>query len=85
MRRRRLGRWSLALAELVRRQTSEALSKGARGLIDAKAFPANRRARPISRRNADDVDHKMSVMVDESFGPVVGIMKVKSDEEAIRS
>ena len=25
----------------------------------------------------------MSVMVEESFGPVVGIMKVKSDEEAI--
>jgi acyl-CoA reductase-like NAD-dependent aldehyde dehydrogenase len=29
------------------------------------------------------VDHSMSVMRDESFGPVVGIMKVSSDAEAI--
>jgi acyl-CoA reductase-like NAD-dependent aldehyde dehydrogenase len=31
-----------------------------------------------------NVDHKMSVMKDESFGPVIGIMKVKNDEEAIQ-
>ena len=30
-----------------------------------------------------DVDHQMSVMREESFGPVVGIMKVRDDEEAI--
>lgn len=30
-----------------------------------------------------DVDHSMSLMKEESFGPVIGIMKVKSDEEAI--
>ena len=30
------------------------------------------------------VDHSMQVMMEESFGPVVGIMKVESDEEAIR-
>ena len=30
-----------------------------------------------------DVDHQMSVMREESFGPVVGVMKVRSDEEAI--
>lgn len=30
-----------------------------------------------------DVTHSMSVMRDESFGPVVGVMKVSSDEEAI--
>ena len=29
------------------------------------------------------VTHEMSVMRDESFGPVVGVMKVKSDAEAI--
>ncbi len=26
----------------------------------------------------------MTVMKDESFGPVIGIMKVKNDEEAIQ-
>ena len=31
-----------------------------------------------------DVDHSMRVMTEESFGPVVGIMKVGSDDEAIR-
>ena len=31
-----------------------------------------------------NVTHDMSVMNDESFGPVIGIMKVKNDEEAIR-
>jgi len=74
----------LRFAELVRRQTSEALAKGARGLIDPKAFPANAEGTPyLAPQVLTKVDHKMSVMVDESFGPVVGIMKVKSDEEAI--
>jgi acyl-CoA reductase-like NAD-dependent aldehyde dehydrogenase len=31
-----------------------------------------------------DVDHSMKVMRDETFGPVVGVMKVKDTEEAIR-
>ena len=31
-----------------------------------------------------NVNHKMSVMKDESFGPVIGIMKVKDDTEAIQ-
>ena len=31
-----------------------------------------------------DVDHSMKLMVDETFGPVVGIMKVKDSEEAVR-
>ena len=29
------------------------------------------------------VDHNMRIMQEESFGPVIGIMKVESDEEAI--
>lgn len=31
-----------------------------------------------------NVTHEMSIMKDESFGPVIGIMKVKNDEEAVR-
>ena len=30
-----------------------------------------------------NVDHSMSVMKDESFGPVVGIMAVQKDEQAV--
>jgi acyl-CoA reductase-like NAD-dependent aldehyde dehydrogenase len=32
-----------------------------------------------------NVDHSMRVMTEESFGPVVGIMKVKDDAEAHRA
>ena len=42
----------------------------------------------ICRRMAawcvEHADHPMGVMTEESFGPVVGIMPVGSDEEAIR-
>ncbi|HYC84116.1 MAG TPA: aldehyde dehydrogenase family protein [Chryseosolibacter sp.] len=31
-----------------------------------------------------NVNHNMSVMKEESFGPVIGIMKVKDDDEAVR-
>jgi acyl-CoA reductase-like NAD-dependent aldehyde dehydrogenase len=31
-----------------------------------------------------DVDHSMKVMVEESFGPVVGVMKVRDADEAVR-
>ena len=31
-----------------------------------------------------DVDHSMAVMTEESFGPVVGIMKVANDAEAVQ-
>lgn len=31
-----------------------------------------------------NVDHTMILMKEESFGPVIGIMKVKDDEEAVR-
>ena len=31
-----------------------------------------------------EVDHSMKVMVDETFGPVVGVMKVRDAEEAVR-
>lgn len=31
-----------------------------------------------------DGDHSMAIMREETFGPAVGIMKVSSDEEAVR-
>jgi acyl-CoA reductase-like NAD-dependent aldehyde dehydrogenase len=31
-----------------------------------------------------NVNHQMNVMREESFGPIIGIMKVKSDEEAVQ-
>lgn len=71
-------------ADLVRGQTEEAVRAGARALIDAKRFPADKTGTPyLAPQVLIDVDHSMRVMRVESFGPVVGIMKTKSDAEAI--
>lgn len=75
----------LRTAEAVRDQIDEALAKGARALVDTRRF--NRDARGsnyLAPQVLVDVDHSMSVMMEESFGPVVGVMKVESDDEAVR-
>ena len=72
-------------AEWVREQIEEAVAKGAEALIDPGAFPADRPGTPyLAPQVLVNVDHSMRVMVEESFGPVVGIMKVRNDEEALR-
>ncbi|MGH8352855.1 MAG: aldehyde dehydrogenase family protein [Pseudomonas sp.] len=71
-------------AEFVRGQIAEALALGARALIDPKAFAADAPGSAyLAPQVLVDVSHRMSVMRDESFGPVVGIMLVAGDEEAI--
>ena len=71
-------------AETVRAQTQEALAAGARGLIDPSAFAADDGGAYLAPQILVDVNHDMRVMREESFGPVVGIMKVTDDAEAIR-
>jgi acyl-CoA reductase-like NAD-dependent aldehyde dehydrogenase len=72
-------------ADLVRAQTDEAVRAGAKALIDAARFPADRPGSPyLAPQILINVDHTMRVMREESFGPVVGIMPVKDDAEAIR-
>ncbi len=72
-------------AGFVRGQVADAVKAGARALIDPKAFAADRDDSPyMAPQIVIGVDHTMSLMTEESFGPVVGIMKVASDEEAIR-
>ena len=72
-------------AELVRAHIEDALTKGAKAMIEESLFPM---AKPGTNYLAPqvlvDVDHSMNVMYEETFGPVVGIMKVKSDEEALK-
>ena len=72
-------------ADFVRGQVAEARHRGARALIDEAAFPASRAGTPyLAPQILVNVDHSMRVMSEETFGPVVGIMKVASDEEAVR-
>jgi acyl-CoA reductase-like NAD-dependent aldehyde dehydrogenase len=71
-------------AFFVRGQIADALAQGAKALIDPKSFPADVPGSAyLAPQVLVDVNHQMSVMRDESFGPVVGIMPVASDEEAI--
>jgi acyl-CoA reductase-like NAD-dependent aldehyde dehydrogenase len=72
-------------ADLARRQVAEAVGSGARALIDTRRFPADKPGTPyMAPQVLVDVDHGMQVMTEESFGPVIGIMKVRSDDEAVR-
>jgi acyl-CoA reductase-like NAD-dependent aldehyde dehydrogenase len=72
-------------ANAVRAQIRQALAKGAKALIDARAFPADKKGSPyLAPQVLINVDHRMKVMTEESFGPVVGIMPVANDEEAIK-
>lgn len=73
-----------AAADFVRGQSAEAVSQGARALIDTSIFAMDQEGTPyLAPQVLSDVDHSMRVMTEESFGPIVGLMKVSSDEEAI--
>jgi acyl-CoA reductase-like NAD-dependent aldehyde dehydrogenase len=70
-------------ADLVREQTEEAKRKGARSLLNT-AHDLDEPSSPyLAPEVLVDVNHQMAVMREESFGPVVGIMKVADDDEAV--
>ena len=71
-------------AAVVRGQIAEAVTAGAKPLIDPALFPADDGGAYLAPQILVNVDHSMRVMTEESFGPVVGIMKVSGDEEALR-
>src|SRR5690606_10521431 len=73
-----------SFADHVRKQTAEALRKGARALVGQKAEGDRAGSPYLAPEVLVDVDHQMAVMREESFGPVVGIMKVRDDEEALQ-
>jgi len=74
-----------AAADEIRRQIAASVAAGARAVLDEKAFAASRSGTPyLAPQVLLGVDHSMLVMREEIFGPVAGIMKVGSDEEAIR-
>lgn len=61
-------------------QVADAVSKGATVLTGGKKLTGQ--GYYFEPTVLINVNHNMSVMKDESFGPVIGIMKVKNDEEA---
>ncbi|MBE7637245.1 aldehyde dehydrogenase family protein [Sneathiella sp. P13V-1] len=72
-------------ADFVRGQIADAVAAGAKTLIDTSRFEKDAEGSAyLAPQVVVDVDHSMRIMTEESFGPVVGIMKVSSDEEAIK-
>ena len=73
----------IRFANEVRAQTQEAIKDGAKAHIDPCLFPMDGGAY-LMPQILTDVTHDMRIMREESFGPVVGIMSVKNDKEAIK-
>ncbi len=71
-------------ADFIREQKAEALRKGAVAHIGMKVDGAAAGSPYLAPEVLTNVNHQMSVMREESFGPIVGIMKVRDDEEAVQ-
>jgi len=72
-------------ADTVINHIKSAIKAGAKALIDPSLFPQTSLGyNYLAPQVLVNVDHSMEVMTEESFGPVVGIMKVKSDEDAVK-
>jgi acyl-CoA reductase-like NAD-dependent aldehyde dehydrogenase len=72
-------------AGFIRAQITEAIAQGAQPLIDPDRFPADAEGSLyIAPQILVNVSHRMRLMTEETFGPVVGIMKVGSDAEAVQ-
>lgn len=76
---------SAKAAEFVREQISSAVHGGAKAHIETRKFRRDAVGSPyMAPQVLSNVTHQMSVMRDESFGPVIGIMPVANDTEAVR-
>ncbi|MEY2647950.1 MAG: hypothetical protein RL282_663 [Bacteroidota bacterium] len=62
-------------------QVEDAVKKGATVVLGGKAMTG--KGYFFEPTVLTHVNHNMSVMKEESFGPIIGIMKVKDDQEAI--
>lgn len=72
-------------AASVREQVRQAIEAGASANLLAQSFPADTGDGPyLMPQVLTWVNHSMAVMREETFGPVVGIMQVKDDEDAVR-
>jgi len=68
--------------DVLERQVADAKDKGARLLVGGARLPAP--GHWFQPTVFSHVDHSMELMREESFGPIIGIQKVGSDDEAVR-
>ncbi|MDA7577359.1 aldehyde dehydrogenase family protein [Candidatus Pelagibacter sp.] len=75
----------LSAADFILGQINNAVNNGAKKLIDENKFNfSNKHKNYLIPQALVDVNHKMNFMTEETFGPCVGIMKVKNENEAIK-
>ena len=67
--------------EVLKRQVAEAKKLGAKVLTGGRSIAG--KGNWFEPTVVVDVDHRMRLMRDESFGPVIGIQRVHDDDEAI--
>ena len=72
-------------ADSVRAQVTDAIRAGATSLVDESRFSADREGTAyLAPRILANVSHDMRVVREETFGPVMTIMPVDGDDEAVR-
>lgn len=72
-------------ANFAQAQIDKAIAAGAKPLVSSDLFAAHQTNTPyMAPQVLIDVNHGMEIMSEETFAPVVGIMSVKNDAEAIR-
>jgi acyl-CoA reductase-like NAD-dependent aldehyde dehydrogenase len=69
-------------ADLIEEHLRDAVEKGAKVLVGGKRGPGP--GRFWEPTVVVDVDHTMKLMTDETFGPVLPVMKVADEHEALR-
>jgi len=74
----------LSAAQSIRSQVKEAILNGAKDIVGKTNFKISEDSNCyVSPSVLVDVDHSMNFMMEETFGPTVGIMKVKNEDEAV--
>ncbi len=68
--------------KVLQAQVDDALAKGGQLLLGGQAGPGP--GNWFEPTVFSNVDHRMDLMREESFGPVIGIQKVAGDDEAVR-
>ncbi len=72
-----------AQLEVLESQVADAVAKGAQVLVGGKRV--DRKGNYFEPTVLVNVTHDMAVMREESFGPIIGIMRVEHDAEAVQA
>jgi len=74
----------VASADFVRGQVASAVAAGAKQLVGDRDFALPDRTRCyLAPQVLVDVDHSMALMSEETFGPAIGIMRIRSESEGL--